>query len=163
MGLLLFSIFINDILFSVEKLKVIKFTQQTLENFNPWYWVITLVVKSSGDVMLLGIKTDKKLTFSKHVEKFWHNAQHKLHALQRIRKFLKIVKTKILGNSFIVSRFSYAPLAWMLFRKTCRSKIERIHHKTLQMIYNNNDTYNSFLLQSKLSQSLSLYQSPCVF
>lgn len=146
MGLLLFSIFINDILFFVEKSKVIKFTQQTLENFNPWYWVITLVVKASGDVMVLGIKTDKKLTFSKHVDKFWRNAQHKLHALQRIRTFLKIVKTKILGNSFVESRFSYAPLVWMFCRKACHSKIEKIHHKTLQIIYNNNDTYNSFFI-----------------
>ena len=49
---------------------------------------------------MLGITTDKKLTYNHH-------------ALRRIRKFLTIEKAKILGNAFIDRQFNYAPLLWM--------------------------------------------------
>ena len=74
----------------------------------------------------------------------------KLHALRRISKFLTIEKAKILGNAFVDSQFNYAPLLWMFCRKTLYSKIEKIHHKTLKVIYESNDTYDNLLLQSKM-------------
>ena len=54
----------------------------------------------------------------------------------------------MLGNAFIDSQFNYAPLLWMFCRKTLYSKIEKIHHKTLKVIYESNDTYENLLLQS---------------
>ena len=68
--------------------------------------------------------------------------------MRRIRKFLTIEKAKILGNAFKDSQFNYAPLLWMFCRKTLYSKIEKIHHKTLKVIYESNDTYDNLLLQS---------------
>ena len=92
-------------------------------------------VEASDDVLLLGITIDKKLSFKQHIENLCRKAQYKLHALRRIRKFLAIEKAKILGNAFIDSQFNYAPLLWMFCRKTLYSKIEKIHHKTLKVIY----------------------------
>ena len=69
--------------------------------------------------------TDTSLTFKKHIDNLVRKAQHKLHALRRIRKFLTIEKAKILGNAFIDSQFNYAPLIWMFCRKTFYSKIEK--------------------------------------
>ena len=97
---------------------------------------------------MLGITIDKKLTFKQHIENLCRKAQYKLHASRRIRKFLTIEKAKILGNAFIVSQFNYAPLLWMFCRKTLYSKIGKIHHKTLKVIYESNDTYDNLLLQS---------------
>ena len=54
----------------------------------------------------------------------------------------------MLGNAFIDSQFNYAPLLWMFCRKTLYSKIEKIHHRTLKVIYQSNDTYENLLLQS---------------
>ena len=68
--------------------------------------------------------------------------------MRRTRKFITIEKTKILGNAFIDSQFNYAPLLWMFCRKTLYSKIEKIHHKTLKVIYESNDTYDNLLWQS---------------
>ena len=65
-------------------------------------------VQSSDDVTLLGVMTDKNLTFKKHIDNLVRKAQYKLHALRRIRKFLTIEKAKILGNAFIDSQFNYA-------------------------------------------------------
>ena len=106
-------------------------------------------VEASDDVLLLGITIDKNLTFKQHVENLEsRKAQYKLHALRCIRKFLTTEKAKILGNAFIDSQFNYAPLLWMFCRKTLYSKIEKIHHKTLKVIYESNDTYENLLLQS---------------
>ena len=57
-------------------------------------------------------------------------------------------KTRLLGNSFIESQFNYGPLIRMFCRKICCSKIEKIHHETLKVIYNTNESYFSFTLQS---------------
>ena len=108
----------------------------------------SIKVEASDHVLLLGITIDKKSTFKQHVENLCPKAQYKLHALKRIRKFLAIEKAKMLGNAFIDSQFNYAPLLWMFCRKTLYSKIEKIHHKTLKVIYESNDTYENLLLQS---------------
>ena len=68
--------------------------------------------------------------------------------MRRIRKFLTIEKTKLLGNAFIDSQFNCAPLLWMFCRKTLYSKIEEIRHKTSKVIYESNDIYDNLLLQS---------------
>ena len=80
-------------------------------------------VRSSDDVTLQGVLIDKNLTFKKHIDNLVCKAQYKLHALQRIRKFLPIEKAKILGNTLMGSQFNYAPLIWMFCRKTLYSKI----------------------------------------
>ena len=108
----------------------------------------SIKVEASDDVLLLGITIDKKLTFKHHVENLCRKAQYKLHALRCIRKFLTIEKAKMLGNVFIDSQFNYAPLLWMFCRKTLHSKIEKIHHKTLKVIYESNGIYENLLLQS---------------
>ena len=105
-------------------------------------------VEASDDILLLGITIDKKFTFKRHIKNLCWKAQYKLHALRHIRKFLTIEKAKILGNAFIDSQFNYAPLLWMFCRKTLYSKIEKIHHKTLKVIYESYDTYGNLLLQS---------------
>ena len=107
-------------------------------------------VEASDDILLLGITIDKKLTFKQHIENLCRKAQYKLHASRRIGMFLTTEKAKILGNAFIDSQFNYAPLLWMFCRKTLYSKIEKIHHKTLKVIYESNDTYDNLLLQSNM-------------
>ena len=40
-----------------------------------------------------------------------------------------------MGNTFIGTHFSYAPLIWMFCRKTFYSKIEKIHHWTYGILW----------------------------
>ena len=108
----------------------------------------SIKVEASDDVLLLGITIGKKLTFKQHIQNLCRKAQYKLHALRRISKFLTIEKAKILGNAFIDSQFNYVTLLWMFCRKTLYLKIEKIHHKTLKVIYKSNDVYDNLLLQS---------------
>ena len=62
--------------------------------------------------------------------------------------FLTIEKAKILGNTFTDSPFNYTRLLWMFCGKTVYSKIEKIHQKSLIVIYESNNTYDNLLLQS---------------
>ena len=112
-------------------------------------------VQSSDDVILLGVMLDKNLILKKHIDNLVRKAQYKLHALRRIRKFLTIEKAKILGNAFIDSQFNYASLIWMFCRKTFYSKIEKIQHSTLKVIYAIDDSYNNLLLRRN---SVSIHQ-----
>ena len=104
---------------------------------------------------LLGLATDKELNFNKLIDKLCRNAQYKLHALRRIRKYLSLEKAKMLGNAFIDSQFNYAPLIWMFCRKGLYLKMQKIHHKTLKVIYQSNKTYEELL---ELSETVSIHQ-----
>ena len=115
----------------------------------------TITVKETNEVKLLGIAIDKSLSFKNHIDNLCRTANYKLHALRRIRKHLTLEKAKLLGSSFIESQFNYSPLIWMFCKKTYYLKIEKIHYKTLKVIYNCNDSYEELLNRSR---SLSIHQ-----
>ena len=106
-------------------------------------------------MILLGITIDNKLIFKKHIENLCRTAQYKLHALTRIRKYLTLDKSILLGNTFINSQFNYAPLMWMFCRKNLYHKIKKNHHRTLKAIYQSEESYKNLLLESS---SVSVHQ-----
>ena len=61
----------------------------------------------------------------------------------------------MLGNAFIDSQFNYAPLIWMFCKKGLYLKMQKIHHKTLKVIYQSNKTYEELL---ELSETISIHQ-----
>ena len=98
------------------------------------------VIPSTSEVKLLGIMIDNELKFKKHINELCRKASYKLHALQRIRRYLSVDKARMLANAFIDSQFKYAPLVWMFAGKTLLNRICKIHYRTLQVVY---DDYNS--------------------
>ena len=50
-------------------------------------------------------------------------------------------------NAFIDSHFNFTQLLRMFCGKTLYWKIEKIHHKTLKVIYESNDAGDNLLLQ----------------
>ena len=67
-------------------------------------------IDECNKVELVGLIIDKKLNFSKDIDKLGRNAQYKPHALRRIRKYLSLEKAKMSGNAFIDCQFNYALL-----------------------------------------------------
>ena len=63
-------------------------------------------VKEPDHIELLGIIIDKYSIFKKLIENLCWNANYKLHALRRIKKYLTVEKAKILGNAFIDNQFN---------------------------------------------------------
>ena len=113
------------------------------------------VIPSSSEVKLLGITIDYDLKFKKHINELCRKASYKLHALQRIRRYLSVDKAKLLANAFIDSQVNYAPLIWMFAGKTL-NKICKIHHRTLQVVYKDfNKSYDELL---ELNNDLSIHQ-----
>ena len=117
--------------------------------------VNTFTINESDEVELLGLTINNELNFSKHIDKFCGNAQYKPYALRRIRKYLNLKKAKMLGNAFIDTQFNYAPLIWMFCRKGLYLKIQKIHYKTLKLIYQSNNTYGELL---ELSETVIIRQ-----
>ena len=105
---------------------------------------------------LLGITIDYELKFKKHINELCRKASYKLHALQRIRRYLSVDKARLLANAFIDSQFNYAPLIWMFAGKTLINKICKIHHRTLEVVYDDfNKLYDEVL---ELNKDLSINQ-----
>ena len=105
-------------------------------------------VKESQKVLLLGLTIDNQLTFKDHVDTLCSTANYKLHALNRIRKYLTPEKARLLYNAFINSQFNYSSVIWMFCRKKDNLKIEKIQYKALKIIYNSNESYEELLTRS---------------
>ena len=50
----------------------------------------SIAINESGTVELLGILIDNIITFSEHVNNLYRNANYKLYALRRIKKYLTL-------------------------------------------------------------------------
>ena len=85
------------------------------------------IIVSSLSVKLLGVTIDNKLTFSPHIKGICKQANNRINALLRIRKYIDIKKALLLCNAFILSCFKYCPLLWMFCSKTDNNMV----HKTL--------------------------------
>ena len=108
-------------------------------------------IKISETVKLLGIHIDNKLQFKYHVDLKCQKASGKLKALRRIRPYLSVKTAKALCNAFILSNFNYCPLIWMRFDKASNSLLDKIHRKSLAVVYQ--DFNSSFTDLLKLSNS----------
>ena len=67
------------------------------------------------------------------------------HALRRIRKFLTLEQAKLLANSFVNTQFRSAPLIWIFTSKNSMLKVNKIHRRTLRVVYDYNSTYEEVL------------------
>ena len=111
------------------------------------------IIPCSNEVKLLGITIDNELKFKKHIEDLCKKASYKLHALRRISRYLTVEKARILANALIDSQFNYVLLTWMFAGKTFFNKI---HHRTLRVVYNEyNKSYGELL---QINNNVSIHQ-----
>ena len=73
----------------------------------------------------------------------------KIHALARIRPYIDFPKKGTLFNAFFKSQFSYCPLAQMCHSHMLNSKINALHEKHLQIIYNHKQSTFKELLDKE--------------
>ena len=99
-------------------------------------------IKSSSQKKLLGVTIDNDLSFSKHVTNLCNKASSKLSALARVSSYMTLLKKKITMKAFITSQFSYCPLVWMLHSRRLNARIDRLHERSLRVVYN--DKSSSF-------------------
>ena len=87
---------------------------------------------------LLGIKIDNSLSFTEHVADLCSKASQKLHALSRVAQFMKTEQLRIIMKAFINSQFGYCPLVWMFHSRKLNNRINKIHERSLRLVYDDN-------------------------
>ena len=101
---------------------------------------INSIVINESDTVI-----DIVTTFNEHINNLRRNANYKLYALRRIRKYLTKDQAKLIYNTFINSQFKYTSIIWMFSRKNQYLKNKKIHHKALKVVINSDDGYDELL------------------
>ena len=86
-----------------------------------------------------------KLSFVKHIEQIYAKARAMLKALARIAPLMNIKKKKVLMKAFFMAQFSYCPLTWMFHSRKLNKKINKLHERCLQIVYNDNIIFEKLL------------------
>ena len=100
-----------------------------------WVNVGDTKVWESNSNKMLGVLIESNLKFDKHVNDICKKASRKLSALTRLAAILPFQKTRILMKSFFDSQFSYCPLIWMFINRGTNQKINRLHERSLRILY----------------------------
>ena len=80
---------------------------------------------------------DNEKKINEHVSNLCIKATDKQHALARISHYMNTDQKRIIMKAFIQSQFGYCPLVWMFFSRTINACINRIHGRSLCIVYNN--------------------------
>ena len=115
----------------------------------------TKIYESSNE-RLLGINIDNDLQFNNHALELCKKAGSKLSALARISSYMSLSKRRLLFKSFMQSQLSYCPLVWMFHNRNLNRKINNLHERALRIVYNDDKSTFSELLQ--MDGSLSIHQ-----
>ena len=105
-------------------------TYNTLLNFK----CKNITIKRSDSEKLLGVIIDNKLDFTEHFNTVCKKASLKLHALNRISRFLSPEQHVLIINAYIKSLFNYCPLVWMFCSWGIMHKMNKIHERSLSLL-----------------------------
>ncbi len=104
----------------------------------------------------LGVTIDSKMTFKIHVTKICSKASQKLHGLSRVSNYMDFKQRKIIMHSFIISQFGYCPLVWMFHSRELNNRINRIHERSLRVVYQDSKSSFESLLQK--AQAFTIHE-----
>ena len=90
---------------------------------------------NSDQEKLLGVALDNHLKFESHIKNLCSKTSKKLHAFSRISSCTSLNQRRMIMKSFIVSQFGYCPLLWMNHNRSLNNNINRIHERTLRIVY----------------------------
>ena len=101
-----------------------------------------------------GINFLYKLKFAYQIDEICKKTLRKLNALARIASYIYIRKRRTLMNSFFKSQFNYCPLIWMCCNRSLNNKIDRLHERSLRIVYSDKTSDFSELLEKDGSVSI---------
>ena len=127
-------------------------TANTLPNFK----CRNITIKNSAYENVLGAIIDNKLDFTEHLNTVYKKANLKLHALNRISRFLYPGQHVLIINAYVISLFNYCPLVWMFCYCRIMNKINKIHERSSCLSLKNYKDNFQDLLRS--SGDISIHQ-----
>ena len=106
---------------------------------------------SEEKVKPLGIYIDNRLNFDYHISQLYKKAGKRLKALTRVFKYMNISQRKLIAIAFIMSQFSCCPLICMFHSRTMEHRMNKIHERTIKLIYPNQHqlTFKELLEKNK--------------
>ena len=124
----------------------------------------TTQIENSKCQKLSDINIDSKLTFEDHINCICKKASAQLNALGRISYYMDPLKRRLLVNAFFTSHFNYCPLNWMFHSRKLNNKTNRLHERSLRLIYSDKvssyeellDKDNSVPIHQKNLQKLAI-------
>ena len=115
-----------------------------------WLDVSNKRIGESNYEKMLDILIDNSLKFGNYVAEICRKSSRKLTALARLTSILPFCKMKILMASFFSSQFSYCPLIWMFYNRKTNEKINKLHERSLRILYNDDTLcFNDLLLKDE--------------
>ena len=115
-----------------------------------------ITIKNCASGKLLGVIIDNKLDFTEHLNRVCGKTNLKLHALNRISRFLSPEQPVLIINAYIKSYFNYCPLVWMFCYRGIMHKMNKIHKQSLRLLFKNyNDGFQDLM---RFSGDISIHQ-----
>ena len=88
------------------------------------------------------------MKFDKHIENICQKANRKLNALARVTNYMELPKKCILMNAFFKAHFNYCPIVWMFHSRSLNNKINRLHERSLRIIYDRRSGFEELLVKN---------------
>ena len=104
----------------------------------------------------LDVEIDRTLSFDEYITSLCKKAGKKLSVLTKLSNFMCTNKKRVLMKSFIGSQFGYCPLIWMFHSRGVNNKINHLHERSLQIVYE--DNISSFEDLLKRNKSFTIHQ-----
>ena len=113
------------------------------------------IISNTDNEKILGVYFDKKLNFNYHISRMCQKASQKLHALARVSNYMSCKQKLTIMNAFIYSQFCYCPLIWMCHSRSNNTRINKIHERSLRIVYK--DEISTFKELCKRSKSVTVH------
>ena len=120
-------------------------TPTTIPNFK----CKNITIKNSVSEKLLGVIIDNTLDFMEHLNTLCKKANLKLHASNRISRFLSPEQYVLIINAYIKSLFNYCPLVWMFCYRGIMHNMNKFHERSVHLLLKNyKDDFQDLLRSS---------------
>ena len=117
---------------------------------NIWARTGDVKIWESSKQKLLGVVTDRDLSFNEYISSLSKKAGRKLSVLSRLSNLMSFQKRRLLMKSFVEAQFGYFPLVWMFHGRELNKKINHIHQRSICIVYKDyNSSLNDLLKKNK--------------
>ena len=121
---------------------------------NTWAEIGHAKIWESPKQKLLGVVTDRYLSFGGYVSSLCSYAGKKLSALARLSHYMSLKQSSVLMKSFIEAQFGYGQLIGMFHTKKLNRKINHIHERASRIVCRDNSSSLTELLKKKITRSV---------
>ena len=108
-------------------------------------------IERMGEIKLLGVQIDEKLSFTGHISELCTKASQKVGVLVRLRNLIPCNAKLSLYKASILPHLTYCHLVWHFCNASDRRKLEQIQERALRAVYKTRSaSYQELLDRAKL-------------